>query len=90
VALSNWLRPEGPKLTGKQAQEIRSLRGIPYKDLAGRYGVGLSQISRIMRNLAWPEPGPPRCSKCGQTEPGKKRVGKGKSEKMWKWEKEKI
>ena len=42
------------KLTLEQVKEIRSLKGmVPQKELANRFGVNQSTISRIQINLRW-------------------------------------
>ena len=43
--------------------EIKSLydQGAPYKDIAKKYGVNLSSISRFVKNKKWTRPRPMRC-----------------------------
>lgn len=48
-----------PKLTKRQVSEIRQLHGsgkMTRKQLAAFYNVNISQIQRVLKNEAWPDP----------------------------------
>lgn len=56
TAKRNWT--PNAKITMKKANEIRRLRkrGIPLKDIAERFNIHVSGVSRISRNESWCTP----------------------------------